>query len=170
MSLLGWIGSVWGVMGVVALLARAVVGLTPIALEPALDGSMTALHWTLYVAWIAANAYMEGYRGFQKSFSPRVVARAHHLGKHPTPLRVALAPVFCMAMFHAKKKNIIVAWCLFFGIVLLVILVRMLPQPWRGIVDAGVVVGLVWGTLSILVLYARCLMGIVPADDSLPNG
>jgi hypothetical protein len=31
-----------------------------------------------------------------------------------------------------------------------VVLVSQLPQPWRGIVDAGVVVGLVWGMTSVV--------------------
>jgi hypothetical protein len=34
-------------------------------------------------------------------------------------------------------------------IISFVILVPMLPQPWRGIIDVGVVVGLVMGILSI---------------------
>jgi hypothetical protein len=83
---------------------------------------------------------------------------------------VLLGPMFCMALFHARRRNLIVAWTLLGGIILLVTLVRMLPQPWRGIVDAGVVVGLVWGTLSILVFFARAIfMGVVPEDDSLPE-
>ena len=34
-------------------------------------------------------------------------------------------------------------------IISFVLLVRLLPQPWRGIVDVGVVAGLVVGVLSI---------------------
>jgi F0F1-type ATP synthase membrane subunit a len=37
------------------------------------------------------------------------------------------------------------------GIVVLVLLVRAVPQPWRGIIDLGVVVGLAWGIISIVV-------------------
>jgi len=35
-------------------------------------------------------------------------------------------------------------------IIMLIILVHQLEQPWRGIVDAGVVIGLGWGLVSML--------------------
>jgi len=35
-------------------------------------------------------------------------------------------------------------------IICFIIIARMLPQPWRGILDAGVVVGLSIGIISIL--------------------
>lgn len=169
---LPWLGkliALWGVGGVLLLLGQAIVKLTPLALAPVLDGSMSSFQWFLYGAWTIFNGYAEGYRGFQKSFSPRVVARAMHLARHPKPLHVLLAPLFCMAMFHAKRRNLIVAWCLLAGIALLIALVGMLAQPWRGIIDAGVVVGLLWGSLSIIAMLARALIANdVPADDSLP--
>ena len=34
--------------------------------------------------------------------------------------------------------------------IVLIVSVRQLPQPWRGMVDAGVVVGLTWGVVSII--------------------
>jgi len=37
------------------------------------------------------------------------------------------------------------------------VLVRLVPQPWRGIVDAGVVIGLAWGAVSLLVLGIQAL-------------
>lgn len=169
---LSWAGkliALWGIAGVLALLGQAIVRLAPLALEPLRDHSMSTPQWGLYAAWTLFNAYAEGYRGFQKAFAPRVVARAVHLGHHPRPLHVLLAPMFCMAMFHAKKKNLILAWGLLTGIILLVTAVRMLPQPWRGIVDGGVVVGLLWGVVSIVVMFACALMThVVPPDESLP--
>jgi hypothetical protein len=51
----------------------------------------------------------------------------------------------------------IVAWSVLIGIVVLVVSVRSLAQPWRGIVDAGVVVGLVLGWLSLLIWYFRAM-------------
>jgi hypothetical protein len=160
----------WGVLGVAGIVAQAVHRLTPLALEPIAEGMLGPGHWALYIGWCLVNAYAEGYRGFQRSFVPRVVARADHLAKNPRPLHVVLAPVFCMAMFHARKKNLILAWALLLGIVAVVALVRLLPQPWRGIVDAGVVVGLGWGLVALLVQFARALLGgTVPATDSLPE-
>jgi ascorbate-specific PTS system EIIC-type component UlaA len=37
------------------------------------------------------------------------------------------------------------------GIVTLVLAVRRIAQPWRGIIDLGVVLGLTWGIVSIAV-------------------
>lgn len=49
-------------------------------------------------------------------------------------------------------------------------LVKRLPYPWRSIVDAGVVTGLVWGAVSIINLYVRALLGTPPGvDPCLPK-
>ena len=155
----------WGVLGVLALLFQALWRLTPIALQPLIDGGLDGLQVTLYAGWVAFNAYAEGYRGFQRSFAPRVVARAFYLGRHRRPLHVLLAPAFCMSLFHASRRGRIVAWSVLLGVIVLVTLVRQLPQPWRGIVDAGVVVGLAWGAAAIMVIFARAALGRLPAAD-----
>jgi hypothetical protein len=159
----------WGVLGVLALLGQALSRLTPLAIEPIERGMLGPGHWVLYVGWTVLNAYAEGYRGFQRAFVPRVVARALHLARHPHPLRVILAPVFCMALFHARRRDLVRAWVLLAAIVALVIVIRLLPQPWRGIVDAGVVAGLGWGAVALLVAFGRVLFtDWKPETDSLP--
>jgi hypothetical protein len=150
----------YGVLGVVALLAQALWRLTPRAWE-AIAGGLTTTQWVVTVVWVVAMAHAEGYRGFHRRFSPRVVARAQYLAEHPTP------PLYCMSLFAASRRGMIVARGLVVGITVLVVLVRMLPQPWRGIVDAGVVVGLALGTLSILYYAGRAVAGyepVVPPD------
>ena len=156
----------WGVLGVLALLGQALHRLTPLALD-AIEAGLTPVQWGITVVWVVAMAHAEGYRGFHRRFSPRVVARAQHLAAHPQPLRVVLAPPYCMSLFGASSRGMLVARLLLGGILVLVMLVRMLPQPWRGIVDAGVVVGLAIGTLSILYYAGRAIAGhppAVPAD------
>jgi hypothetical protein len=164
----------WAVVGLLAVLVDAIVRLLPRALEPILsgsDGSLGPIGALAYVASIVSLAYSEGYRGFQLRFSPRVVVRALALArarKGKTWL-VALAPVMVMGLVHATRRRLIGSWCLVLGIVGLVLLVRLLPQPWRGAIDAGVVVGLSWGTLATLVLTVRALRGDVPnIDPDLP--
>jgi hypothetical protein len=62
-----------------------------------------------------------------------------------------------MGYFHATRRTKIVAYSLSFGILILVILVHRLDQPWRGIIDAGVVLGLGWGVVSLAVSVYRAL-------------
>lgn len=167
--------AVWGVLGFAAIVFRAVWSLTPVALAPIRAGTMTALHWFLYIGWLVFMVYSEGYKGFQRKVAPRVAARAMYAARHPRPLLVIFAPLFCMGLFHATRKRLIVSWCAFTGIVLLVICVRQLDQPWRGIVDGGVVAGLGWGLVAMLWSFARALQGhpmSVPADvpgETLPG-
>jgi hypothetical protein len=149
-----WILS-WAVLGVSLLLLRAIVSLTPVALEPIRDGSLNRWHWVILILWIVFNAYAEGYRGFHKSFSPRVARRGLELGRNPRFWEVLLAAPISMGLIRAPRRTMIVAWSVLIGIVILVVSVRSLPQPWRGIVDAGVVVGLALGWLSLLIWYIR---------------
>ncbi len=161
----------WGVLTTTGLLISAIARLTPLALEPLQSHSMTGLQWALYVGWAVFNGYVEGYRGFQKGYVPRVVARAFWLGQHPRPLFVLLAPFFCSGLFFATRRRLITSWVLLIGIVAIVQVVRLLEQPWRGIVDAGVVVGLAYGTGYLVVHFVGVLLGRpitvtpqVPAD------
>ena len=101
--------------------------------------------------------YAEGYRGIQGQFSPRVVARAFWLAEHPRPRDVALAPIFVMGFYHATRRTQIVVWVITTMIVCLIIAVGHLPQPWRGIIDLGVLAGLSYGALSIGAILWRGL-------------
>lgn len=160
----------WGLAGVLALFARAILRLAPYAWQPIADGSLSVLHVVLYVVWVAFNAYSEGYRAFQKSFCPRVVARAHHLAQNPRPLHALLAPLYCLSLFHANRRGLTVAWIMLAVIALLIALLRITPQPWRGIIDGGVVVALGWGMLALIVMSLQALAGAPPkAKLNLPG-
>jgi hypothetical protein len=102
-------------------------------------------------------AYAEGYKGFQKAFSPRTAARARYLRLNPRVVPVILAPFFCMGYFHATKRRKITSISLTLGIIVLIVLVSFVTQPWRGIIDAGVVVGLAWGVVSLLIFSFQAL-------------
>jgi len=160
----------WGVGGVIALFGRALARLTPMAWEPIEEGDLSPLQIAVYVAWVAFNAYSEGYRAFQRAFCPRVIARAYHLASEPRSWRALLAPFYCLSLFHANRRGLTVAWVMLAVIALLVWLLRITPQPWRGIVDGGVVVALAWGALVMIVLAIRALLGAPPrASLNLPG-
>lgn len=156
--------ALWGVGGVVAMLLQAILRLTPIALG-AIDQLQHLGMWLVLVTWVALNGYAEGYRGFHQRFSPRVVARALHLARHPTWARCLFAPAFCMSLFGASRRGMLVSRGILVGVTLLVVTMRWIGQPWRGIVDAGVVVGLGIGLLSILAYSVRAVLGADPAID-----
>jgi len=156
LNFLGVFAGVWGLVGVLTILGRGLWQITPLALEP-FERGLSVFEWVLYAVCIVFMAYSEGYKGFQKAFSPRVVARALYLARHPRLLHVLLAPAFCMALFHATRKRLIVSWVLALGILALVLTVPLLPYPWRNIIDAGVVIGLGWGTVSLIVFAAQAL-------------
>ena len=154
--MIGWIAALYGLCGVLALLGFAIFRLAPRGLE-ALEHELSVLQWILLVVFSLFMLVAEGYRGFQKKFSPRTAARIRYLKDHPSAARVILAPVFCMGFFGANKKTRITAFALTGGIIILVLLVSLLAQPWRGIIDVGVVLGLSWGILSLLIYTAKAL-------------
>lgn len=143
------IGFIWGVGGILLLLVFAIVRLGGVALELG-NYQLNLWHWLIALVWIAYMAWAEGYKGFHLAFAPRVVARASYLAAHPKPLHVLLAPAFCMGYIHATSRRRIMSIALTCMIVCFVLLARLLPQPWRGIVDTGVVTGLVFGVGSIV--------------------
>ncbi len=148
MNVLGKLAAVWGIGGMGLLLSEAIYRLAPIAVRT-FDHPLGILHWGVLVTWVAAMLVMEGYMGFQRSFSPRFAARARYLAEHPNLVRSLFAPFFCMGYFHATRRVQIKSILLTIGIVALVVGVRQVDQPWRGIIDLGVVLGLTWGMVSI---------------------
>ena len=139
---------VWGIGGVLLLLIFAIFRLAPMALELE-ESSMSQVHWLALAFSVIYMAYAEGYKGFHLGFAPRVIVRARYLADNPRPLHVLLAPLFCMGYIYATRKRQIISFALTTMIICFVLIARSIPQPWRGILDAGVVVGLSLGVLSI---------------------
>jgi hypothetical protein len=154
--MLGMIRALWGLAGVVLLLGSAIYRLTPRAVE-AWSYEFGRQHWIFFAFVMLFMAYAEGYRAFQLGFSPRVAARARYLRTHRNALHAVLAPLFCMGYFHAPKRRRITSISVTAGIIVLIVLVRLLPQPWRGLVDGGVVVGLAWGLISLVIFSLQAL-------------
>lgn len=155
----------WGIAGVLLLLLFAVYRLAPMALELT-ERELTAEQWLVLGFSVIYMAYAEGYRGFHRAFAPRVVVRALYLKNHPEPLHVLFAPLFCMGYIHATRRRQLFSIGLTLAILCFILLARNLSQPWRGIVDAGVVVGLGLGILSIC--YFMILAKRDPAALDMP--
>lgn len=148
--MIGFFAVLWGLSGAIGLLGYSVYRLTPRAIE-AFSYDLTWYQWLILILYVLFMAYSEGYRGFQKGFSPRVAARAKYLYQHPRILHVLLSPFFCIGYFYIRTRQKIVIISLTVFIIILVVFIRLLDQPWRGIIDAGVVVGLMWGLISLCV-------------------
>jgi hypothetical protein len=156
MLLVGYFGVVWGSLGVLGILLFAIYRLAPKAFA-AYEGGLSPGQWLITLVVCVLMAYAEGYRGFQTRFSPRTAARIRYLRDRPDIVRSVLAPLFSMGFFHATRRTRIVAYSLSLGVLILVILVQMLDQPWRGVIDAGVVVGLTWGAISLVASILKAL-------------
>ncbi len=152
--MLGRIAVIWGFVGIAFIFGNAIVRLGAIGFDTFLF-SLSWYHWVALSVSVVFMGFAEGYKGFQRGYSPRVAARLLFLRDNVTPARFILAPLFCMGFFDIKRKRMIVSYCLLLGILLLVQLVHMLDQPWRGIVDLGVVVGLTWGSTSIILFTLK---------------
>ena len=154
---MGKLAAIWGVLGVSSFVASAAFRLSVYSLD-AFRSQLYWHHWLFLVVFTVFMGISEGYRGFQKQFSPRVIARACYLWENPTLIRTLFAPLFCMGFFHATKKRLITSYILTIAIVLMILVVRQFPQPWRGLIDVGVVFGLLWGLTAIFAFAIQVIL------------
>ena len=166
---MGWIGLLWGAIGSIGLLAYSTLRLSLIAQE-FFNFPATTMHWIILIVWLGFMAYMEGYKGFQKAFSPRVAARLIWLKNNPHLWLVILAPIYAIGLIYASRRRFLTTLALLVMIIGFVIIAVNLPQPWRPIIDAGVVVGLTWGIVATVVfLIQACYADQMPVDPELPQ-
>lgn len=156
--MLGSLAALWGYTGILLIFGSAIYRLSQISWQM-FGQPMQVYHWAALAFSLVFMGFAEGYRGFQCGFSPRVAARIQYLSRNVTPVRLLLAPLFCMGFFHATRRRQIVTFCLTLGILMLVMLVHQLEQPWRGIIDAGVVLGLCWGIVSLSIFTFQAFFG-----------
>jgi hypothetical protein len=174
----------WSFMQVLLILGNALRRLIPIVaeLDPRTSVAkglipLTREQWGMLVVWVLYMMYAEGYKGFYQKLSPLIVKRALLLNDHASVVNVLFGGLFASGMIHANQKRLIVSWGVSLGVLLLVVGVKRLPYPFRGIVDAGVVAGLTFGALSTAWLFARAIVGrklpdvdaCLPASSSPPS-
>lgn len=161
MSAPGWLVFAWGTGGVALVLIEAVVRLAPPAFG-VFEAELGPVEWLATALWSGFMLYAESWRGFHQRFAPRVVVRSLEIAADRRPWLVLLAPLVAMGLLYATPRRLIGSHLLVVGIVGLVLVVRTLPPPWRGIVDLGVVLGLTGGTLSLLLHAGRAIAGHPP--------
>jgi hypothetical protein len=158
------VGAVWGIAGITLIIGSAIIRVTPKALD-AFRVGLHPLQWAVLVVWVTFMLIGEGYRGFQLKFSPRVAARMWHLLQHGRSVDLWLAPFYCIGYYGASKRRIISSWSLTVGVTLIILVVVQLPQPWRGIIDCGVVLGLLYGLICVYAFTWRTLRSRIYVTD-----
>ncbi|MCY4044808.1 MAG: hypothetical protein OXE99_06985 [Cellvibrionales bacterium] len=150
----------WSILGVSALLGCAIYRLSVHVF--ALNFSeLSDFHWLTLISFSLFMAYSEGYRGFQKGFSPRVAARVRYLKNSTNLIEMLLSPLFVMGFFNTTRRRQITVIVLVIMLALLIQLMHFVPSPWRGIIDTGVVIGLTWGLVSF---YYFTWLALTTAD------
>jgi hypothetical protein len=139
----------WAVSGVGLFFVEAVARLGARTVR-LLRGGLDTTGWVALVVVVALFCYGEGYRALQRRFVPHVIARAVAFGTTGSGCLPLLgAPLHAMSLVGASRRDLVRAWVGVGLIVMAIVVVRALPAPWRGIVDAGVTAALAWGLVAL---------------------
>lgn len=143
----------WALLGVALVFLYAIVrlGMTGYA---AVRAGLTPFEWIVLVVLAFAFVYGEGHRAIQRRWVPRLIERVRDLPRRGFLLRL-LAPLFGLSLIGGPRSDLVRGWSLAAGVTLAVFVVRALPGPWRGIVDAAVAAALTWGLVALVVNAPR---------------
>ena len=108
------------------------------------------LEWLALVLLLVAFVYGEGVRALARRWVPRMIDRARELGPRAHAHHRWLAPMYAMSLIGAPASTRAKAWLGVALIVGAVLVVRSLPEPWRGIVDFAVAAALLVGLAAIV--------------------
>ena len=136
--------------GVAALFVDAVVQLGRRGIVT-LRGGLAPLEWVAFAVLLIAFVYGEGVRALARRWVPATVARGFELDARSPLVWKILAPLYAMGLVGAPGRALVRAWGGVALIVVAVLVVRALPEPWRGIVDFAVAGALLVGLGAIVV-------------------
>ena len=137
------------------------------------NGNLEWWGWLILAIIIIFFAYCEGYRGFQLAFSPMLVKRAYHFSSATSPVYqwsnviyidrstdLLLAPLFAGGFICGTKRRLIGTWTVTIFVLALIVGVSYMSEetPWKCFIDIGVVIGLTWGFVFILVWWFNILL------------
>jgi len=141
--------SIWALVGVCGLFASAICrlgwrGVLTIRL------GLHPFEWVALALLTTAFVYGEGIRAIGRRWVPHFIGRARDVGQVPNAAVRLLAPLYGLSLIDASRGELAKAWAGLAAIAAAVVLVQMLPHPWRGIIDFAVAAALLWGLLAIL--------------------
>lgn len=131
-----------------------------------ITNGLTAFEWAVLVLLTIAFVYGEGVRGIQQHFAPRVVQRLHELFVSRVRWQL-LGPFYLLSLVGVAPRTMLRAWLGVGAIVAAVLIIRALPEPWRGIIDFAVVAALSWGLIAILAAAGRSLQRGRPDSQAI---
>mmetsp|Transcript_16549 Transcript_16549/g.28942 ORF Transcript_16549/g.28942 Transcript_16549/m.28942 type:complete len:209 (+) Transcript_16549:46-672(+) len=150
------VAQVWGVGFWIYIFLDCIAMEFKRALAPFQQNDLGSWQWVGFAAISLSLLLVEGVQAFQRSFSPMLICRARELTSQRACWEFLLAPFFVAGLISANKKRLVKSWLLMAILVPgLAISVPRMPYPWRQAVDAGVVLGLGWGTAALIVFWLR---------------
>eukprot|EP00457_Paulinella_chromatophora_P015305 gb/GEZN01015895.1/.p1 GENE.gb/GEZN01015895.1/~~gb/GEZN01015895.1/.p1 ORF type:complete len:233 (+),score=23.60 gb/GEZN01015895.1/:92-790(+) len=157
----GWLLAWYAFLVTFLILVAACQGLILLSLGLQ-DYKLTSAQIVALVLICLGMFYLEGYRGFHRSWAPVTARRCLllPLGLQQdcfSFLMAVLAPIFAAGFIYAPLRRLVVSYLLVAFIVSLIVLVKRLPPPWHEMVDCGVAVGLGSGTLSFCYYFLRAI-------------
>jgi hypothetical protein len=141
--------SAWTLLGVAALFATSIVRLGSRGIATIQRGLEWG-EWSGLIFLTVAFVYGEGFRALDRRWVPRLLERALLLRDDPRLSVRLLAPLYGLALVGVGRGDLIRGWLVVAAILGAVLTVRVLPDPWRGIIDFAVAAALSWGLVAIL--------------------
>jgi hypothetical protein len=137
------------------------------------EGILKWWGWLILAIILLFFAYSEGYRGFQLAWSPMLVKRAYHFSSVSSPVfnwtkitcvdrltDFILAPILSAGHICGTRRRLILSWSITIMVILLIVGVSYMDGTeelcmWKSFIDIGVVIGLGWGLVFILVWWVK---------------
>jgi hypothetical protein len=143
----------WSVLAIGLAFAEAIARLGARAAAAVREG-LSPAEWAALAGSVLVFTWFEGYRSLHRRFTPAVIRRAFEAGRDSAgALGVLRAPLRALSLV-GERREVARGWAAVALITLAVFVVRALPSPWRGIVDAGVTSALLLGLCSLVTRFA----------------
>lgn len=160
--------AVWAVVGVAILFGSAIYRLGSRGVAT-LAGGLDAFHLTALVVLVGLFVYGEGVRAIQMRYAPYFLGRVRQVAREDRLVYRLLAPLYAMSLVGSAPANLARAWGGVTAIVAAILVLRVTPEPWRGIVDLAVALALAWGLSAILLQASRAGLPGTPDMRQAPD-
>lgn len=139
----------WALLGVSLLFGSAIFRLGSRGVATVTSG-LGGFHLAALAVLVVAFVYAEGVRAIQRRYAPHLLGRVARVAREQRWIYRVLAPLYAMSLVGAAPRILVRAWSGVTAIVGAILLLRVTPAPWRGIVDMAVALALAWGLGAIL--------------------